>query len=149
MNMSRFLPPVSEGYQGSKLAFYFFVLVTVVGTGRSFIHMFAPDGGANSIAGLAIDIAGGSNLIAMFAQWGTSQLMLAIFYWVAILRYRFLVPFMLATVFLEQALRLGVGQLKPLIVDDPPPGTIGSYILIPLSLLALFLSLRRTANTMQ
>jgi hypothetical protein len=59
-----------------------------------------------------------------------------------LLRYRFLVPAMLAAVTLEQALRIAAGQLKPVEVAAPPPGEIGSYILLPLSLIALFWSLR-------
>ena len=143
MDWSRFLPRSSEDYRGSRLAYCFLVLVAIVSTIRSLIHIFAPDGGAKSIAGLAIDVEGGANIIAMFGQWGASQLLLAFFYWLAILRYRFLVPFVLAIVFVEQALRIGVGQLKSVAVGAPPPGEIGSYILLPLSLLALILSLRK------
>jgi len=122
----------------------FLVIIAVISTIRSLIHIFAKDGGANSIAGLPVDVDGGVNIIAMFAQWGVSQLILAIFYWLAILRYRFLVPFMLAIVFLEQALRIAVGQLKPVEVAAAPPGEIGSYILLPISLLAFILSLRKS-----
>jgi len=143
MNRVRFLPHPSEEYTGSPIAFYFLVLVAIVSTARSLIHIFAPDGGANSIAGLAIAVEGGVNLVAMFGQWGVSQLILALFYWLAILRYRFLVPFMLFIVFVEQALRIGIGQLKPLEVVASPPGEIGSYALLPLSLIAFILSLRR------
>jgi hypothetical protein len=146
MNWPNFLPQVSKDYKGSQIAYYFLILVAVVSTIRSLIHILAVDGGANSIAGLAVDIEGGTNIIAMFAQWGTSQLILAIFYWLAILRYRFLIPSMIAIVFLEQVLRIVVGQFKPLEVAAPPPGEIGSYILIPLSTLALILSLRQTSR---
>ena len=69
-------------------------------------------------------------------------MVLAVFYWVVILRYRFLIPFSLAIVSLEQALRIAVGQLKPLDVAAPPPGAIGSPLLLPLSLIALLVSLR-------
>ena len=93
-----------------------------------------------------MDVEGGTNIIAIFAQWGASQLILAIFYWVAILRYRFLTPFMLSVVVLEQLLRMGAGQLKPVVVASSPPGEIGNYILLPLGLIALFLSLRRHSN---
>ncbi len=144
MNWSRLLPPPCDDYRGSRLAFYFLVLVAVVSTVRSLVHILAPDGGAGSIAGLAVDVAGGANIVAMFGQWGASQLILALLYWLAILRYRSLVPLMLAVVLLEQALRIGVGQIKPVEVAAPPPGEIGSYILLPLSLLALFLALRKT-----
>lgn len=144
MDWSRLLPPPCDDYRGSRLAFYFLVLVAVVSTARSLVHILAPDGGAGSIAGLAVDVAGGANIVAMFGQWGASQLILALFYWLAILRYRSLVPLMLAVVLLEQALRIGVGQIKPVEVAAPPPGEIGSYILLPLSLLALLLALRKT-----
>jgi hypothetical protein len=142
MHLSFLFPPVSKDYEGSKASFYFLVLIAVISTGRSLIHIFSPDGGANSIAGIAIDVEGGTNLIAMFAQWGASQLILALIYWLAILRYRFLTPFMLTVVLLEQLLRLGVGQIKPLVVASPPPGAIGSYILIPVTLIALVFSLK-------
>ncbi len=144
MDWSRLLPPPCDDYRGSRLAFYFLILVAVVSTARSLVHILAPDGGAGSIAGLAVDVAGGANIVAMFGQWGASQLILALFYWLAILRYRSLVPLMLAVVLLEQALRIGVGQIKPVEVAAPPPGEIGSYILLPLSLLALVLALRKT-----
>jgi hypothetical protein len=146
MNWSRFLPSTSEGYRGPRFAFYFLVLVAVISTIRSLIHILAPDGGANSIAGLAVDVTGGANIVALFAQWGASQLILALFYWLAILRYRFLVPFMLGIVFLEQVLRIGVGYLKPIEVTAPPPGAVGSYIVLPICLIALALSLRKRSR---
>jgi hypothetical protein len=92
MTWSNFLPAPTEKYRGSMIAFYFLVLVALVSTIRSLIHIIAADGGANSIAGLAVDVEGGANLIALFAQWGASQLILALFYWLAVLRYRFLTP---------------------------------------------------------
>lgn len=144
--IKRWLPPATEEYRGSGVAYYFLVVVAIVGTIRSLIHMFAADGGASSIAGLAVDVEGGPNLIAMFAQWGASQLILAFFYWLAIFRYRFLVPFMLSVVVLEQVLRIGAGQLKPIEVATSPPGEIGSYVLLPLALLAFILSLRQPSS---
>ena len=142
----RWLPAATQEYEGSMIAFYFLVIVAAVGTGRSLIHILAADGGAHSIAGLAVDVEGGTNLIAIFAQWGASQIILAIFYWLAILRYRSLTPFMLSVVVLEQLLRMGAGQLKPVGVASAPPGAIGNYILLPLGLIALFLSLRGNSN---
>lgn len=144
MDWSRFLPAVSEDYIGPRLPYYVLVLVAVVSTARSLVHILASDGGASSIAGIALDGEDGANIVAMFGQWGASQLLLAVFYWLAILRYRFLVPFMLFIIFIEQALRIAVGQLKPVDVAAPPPGEIGSYVLLPLALLALIFSLRIT-----
>ena len=142
MQWSRFFPSCEEGYRGPKIPLYFLVLVAVVSTIRSLIHVFAADGGANSIAGIAVDVQGGHNVIAMFAQWGSSQLILALIYWLVILRYRFLVPAMLGVVVVEQLLRLGAGYLKPLEVMAAPPGAIGSQVLLPLAVIALLWSLR-------
>ena len=106
--------------------------------------MFALDGGAHSIVGLAINLEGGANLVALFAQWGASQLILAVFYWLAIIRYRVLVPLMLLIVALEQALRIGVGHLKPIEAATSPPGAYASCAILPLALLAFVLSLKRS-----
>jgi hypothetical protein len=65
--------------------------------------------------------------------------------WLVLVRYRFLVPAMLALVACEQLLRLLSGSLKPLLVATPPPGAYGTYILLPLTLLFLWLSLRPAA----
>lgn len=141
MEWSRLLPLVKQEYQGPQAPFYFLVLVAIVSTIRSLIHIIAPDGGANVIAGIAIDVPAGENIVALFGQWGVMQLIVALLYWVVIFRYRFLVPLMLVLLVVEQLLRLMVGQLKPLLVADPPPGAIGSQILLPLALIALIWSL--------
>ena len=144
--MQKWLPAPIHEYKGPRIAFHFLVITAIVSTVLSLIHIFAADGGTQSIAGLDVTVEGGANVVATFAQWGASQLILALFYWLAILRYRFLTPFMLAILVLEQLLRLGAGLLKPLEVAAAPPGEIGSYILLPLALLALFLSLRGSSN---
>jgi len=41
-------------------------------TVRSLVHIIKKDGGANSIAGIDISVAGGSNIVCIFAQWGAS-----------------------------------------------------------------------------
>lgn len=148
LDSSRLAARVDEPYTGPRVPFYFFVVIAVVSTVRSLIHLFADDGGAGSIAGIDLNVDGGTNIVAIFGQWGASQLVLAVIYWLVILRYRFLVPAMLAVVVLEQVLRLGAGQLKPLVVADPPPGAVGSALLLPIAAGMLLWSLRpNTANT--
>ena len=146
MEWSKIFPAVDNEYQGPALPFYFLVLVAILSTARSLVHVLAADGGAQTIAGIAVNHPGGENIIPMFAQWGVSQLVLACFYWLTILRYRFLTPFMLLIVLLEQLLRIGVAQLKPLTVTHSPPGAIGSYVLIPLTLVAFLLSLHSASQ---
>ncbi len=142
MDLSRLFPQVNERYRGPKLPFYFLVFVAIVSTVRSLIHIFAADGGAGVIAGIDVSVQGGANIVAMFGQWGASQLLLALIYWLVIWRYHFLVPAMIGAVFMEQVLRLSVGFMKPLEIVAPPPGTLGSYILLPLSFVMLLYSLR-------
>jgi predicted signal transduction protein with EAL and GGDEF domain len=140
MSWSRLFPK-GEAYTGPKVPFYFLILIAVISTVRSLIHIFAADGGAHSIAGISVNVAGGTNIIAMFAQWGASQLILALVYWFVILRYRSLTPLMLAVIVLEQLLRMGAGNLKPLEIAAPPPGALGSQIVLPLAAVALVWSL--------
>lgn len=147
MDWERLFPSIDKDYTGSRIPFYFLILIAIVSTIRSLIHIFAPDGGAYSIAGIDISVHGGTNIVAIFAQWGALQLLLALFYWLAIFRYRFLVPAMLAAVVIEQLLRIGAGQLKPLDLSNPPPGAIGSEILLPISVVMFLWSLRRNSKS--
>ena len=132
---------MTPGYQGSTFSLIFLVLLTSITTLRSLAHVFLPDGGANSIAGLDVSVDGGSNLIAMFAQWGYTQLLLSVMMWGILIFARGLVPFALLVQTLDWGGRILVGQMKPVEVASPPPGEIGSYILLPLCLIALWFSL--------
>ena len=143
MDWSRLFPPVDQEYVGPSVPFYVLVLIAFVSTARSVVHVLAPDGGAGVIAGIDVGVQGGANIIALFGQWGAVQLILALFQWLAILRYRFLVPAMLGVVAIEQLLRLAVGQLKPLEISSPPPGAIGSELVLPLAVIAVLWSLCR------
>ena len=80
---------------GPVLAWWIAVLYLCVITVRSLIHMLAVDGGAHNIATIDVSVAGGANIIAIFGQWGASQLLLALLLWVLLLRYRGLVPLVL------------------------------------------------------
>lgn len=132
---------MTPGYQGSRFSLIFLVLLTSITSLRSLAHVFLPDGGANSIAGLDVSVDGGSNLVAMFAQWGYTQLLLSVMMWGVLIFARSLVPFALLVQTLDWGGRILVGQMKPVEVASPPPGEIGSYILLPLCLIALWFSL--------
>jgi hypothetical protein len=140
--IKRLLPRAENHYSGSRWSLGFLTLATVMSTARSLIHLLAPDGGAHTIAGITLDVAGGPNIVALFGQWGASQLVLACLQWVVVLRYRFLVPAMLAIIVLEQLLRILAGRLKPLILDSPPPGAYGTYVVLGLALIFLAIELR-------
>ena len=46
---------VDNTYSGHKLGLYFFFVITLVTIGRSCVHIFAADGGAQSIATIPLD----------------------------------------------------------------------------------------------
>jgi hypothetical protein len=106
------------------------------------VHIFAPDGGAGSIAGIEVSGLLGANLTAIFAQWGVSQLLLALLGWVVILKLRSLLSLMLAIQLLEMVLRIVVGHLKPIAVASPPPGAYASWVLLPLTVFFLVLEIK-------
>ena len=128
-----------------KFSLIFLIVLTTITSLRSLAHIFLPDGGANSIAGLDISVAGGNNLIAMFAQWGYTQLLLSVMMWGVIIFARNLLPFALLVQTLDWGGRILIGLMKPIEVASAPPGEIGSYILWPLCLIALWFSLRKPA----
>lgn len=135
---------MTPNYQGTRFSLIFLIVLTSVTTLRSLAHVFLPDGGANSIAGLDVSVAGGSNLVALFAQWGYTQLLLSVMIWGVIVFARSLVPFALLVQALDWGGRILVGLMKPVEVASPPPGEIGSYVLLPLCLIALWFSLSKS-----
>jgi hypothetical protein len=54
---------------GWKLPFYVLILITLVSTVRSFIHLLSPDVGAGSIAGMNLAVTGTNEVIFAFALW--------------------------------------------------------------------------------
>ena len=143
-NVRYLLAQPEQGYQGAAASFWVLVAMTVLATGRSLVHMFAKDGGANSIAGIEVSGDEGDNLVHLFAQWGVEQLLLAVVAWAIIARYRFLVPAALLLQLADWGLRSVIGEFKPLIVDGTPPGVIGNIIFVPILAVALWFSLPRT-----
>jgi hypothetical protein len=127
--------------RGSKIPFYVFILVAIIGTVRSCIHIFSPDGGAGSIAGMDLTVSGANEVIFAFALWGAEQLIYALLQWVVILRYRSLVPMMWGVQFLETLGRMLPGQLKPITFSHTPPGAYQNYIYLVLAVVMLALAI--------
>ena len=116
--------------------------------GRSSIHLFSSDGGANGIAGIDISVAGGDNIIAIFHQWGATQLILALFQSLLFFRYPGITPLVLLTLAVEPVMRFIAGQMKPLITDGPPPGESfnGVAFIILIALFIASVSEKRTTK---
>jgi hypothetical protein len=122
LDIKRIFPKDPSRFEGFRLirliaAVYMFVMVV-----RSCIHLFAPDGGAQSIAGIDTSVEGGDNIIAIFHQWGAIQLILALLLLVLFFRYPGLTPLILLTLTLDPVLRFVAGQMMSITATGTPPG---------------------------
>jgi hypothetical protein len=112
-------PTKFEGFRAVRIVTAIYLLVMVV---RSCIHLFAADGGAQSIAGIDTSVEGGGNIIAIFHQWGAIQLILAVLLFVLFFRYPGFTPLILLTLALDPVMRFIAGQMMSLTTTGTPPG---------------------------
>ena len=139
------LPRTVDRYAGPRVAVWFLVAYNAVATARSLIHILAPDSGAQTIAGMDTAVAGGANIVALLAQWGGAQLVMALTIWVVLWRYRGLVPLMIAASLLDNVLRIAIGLSKPLVTAGTPPGAL-SWVVAPLCAVMLVVALMPTQS---
>lgn len=140
---------VTNEYRGTAVAKYFFVLMAIVTIARSLAHILLPDGGAQSIATIPLDeftVNGAATAVHLFALWGLSQLLMGLLYVVVLWRYQALIPLMYLLMVVEYAGRLLLTVAKPIETHGTAPGAIGNYIIIPLALVMLALSLKESAD---
>ena len=129
-------PAKFEGFQAVRIVTAIYLLVMVV---RSCIHLFAADGGAQSIAGIDTSVEGGNNIIAIFHQWGAIQLILAVLLFVVFFRYPGFTPLILLTLALDPVMRFIAGQMMSLTSTGTPPGEAlngAAFYLLALLLIA-------------
>ena len=96
----------------------------------------APDGGAQSIATIPLDSypqGAAATVIAIFALWGLSQLLIGLLYLMAAIRYRSLIPLFYLLMIVEYAVRMAIGTFKPIETAGTAPGAVGN---LPLMVLA-------------
>ena len=133
----------TNAYRGNPIVKWVFVLLTIVTTARNLVHMFSPDGGAQSIATLPLDsftANGADAVIFIFALWGLSHLLIGIIYGIVLWRYQALIPLMI----FEYGMRIVLGAIKPIEMTGTAPGAIGNYLIVPLAIIMLVLSLRNS-----
>ena len=129
-------PTKFEGFRALRIVTAIYLLVMVV---RSCIHLFAADGGAQSIAGIDTSVEGGDNIIAIFHQWGAIQLILAVLLFVLFFRYPGFTPLILLTLVLDPVMRFIAGQMMSVTSTGTPPGEAlngASFFLLALLFIA-------------
>jgi uncharacterized membrane protein HdeD (DUF308 family) len=107
------------GHKSIRIITAVYLLIVVI---RSCVHLFASDGGANSIAGIDVSVEGGDNIIAIFHQWGAIQLILAGLLVVLFFRYPGLTPLVVLTLAIDPIMRALAGQMMPVTSQSTPPG---------------------------
>ena len=146
-NRIKLLPAtIDNQFRGLKFAQYAFLILTVATLVRSLIHVFAPDGGAQSIATIPLATYAGdaaAAVILMFSLWGLSQLLMGFVYLVVYFKYKSLIPAMYVLMIVEYAMRIVIGQMKPIVTSGTAPGSIGNWIMVPVCIVLLVLSLKR------
>lgn len=141
---SLFPPSTNHQYRGSILALVLLGLMVVITIIPALIHSFLPDGGANVIAGLGIDLgsAHGRQVVSLFAWAGTTQLILGLILLTILVRYRSLVPFAFALLVLSRSLHAW-HMWGPKGGDHHPPEAYATLALVPILLVGLWLALRQ------
>ena len=146
--MNAFLPPSTNiHYRGSRYAAWFLAFYGIGWIVPGMIHSFLPDGGAGVIAGL--DLSHNPTMIfGMFAWAGATQIAHGVVTLLVALRYRALVPLFLLLSLIERLLLSWSGWIKHVPVSGHhPPEHYASLISLPIILLFLWLSVRRSQQT--
>ena len=93
--MKKLLPSQADNnYDFNKVIIYIFALLTAVTVGRSLVHVFALDGGANSIASMIVFTGTpdpNAVVYNLFALWGLSQLIMGLMYVIVLIKYKNLI----------------------------------------------------------
>lgn len=145
--MMKYLFPdiIGNDYKGKRIPLYLFYLVTPYTIIRSLIHIFSPDGGAQSIATIPLHLYpenASDTIIHLFAQWGLSQLLFGLLYIVVLIKYKSLIPLMYLFLIIEYSTRLFLGFYKPFVLEGVAPGGVGNYFLVPLFVVMFILSIQ-------
>ncbi len=145
--LDKILPEqINNEFTGYKFSAIGFLVLTIITIARSLAHMFLPDGGAESIATIDLNVEGAEIIVSIFALWGLSQLLMAAFYVIVYLRYKSLIPLMYIFIVIEYAARIGIGLLKPIETVGTAPGAIGNLIFIPLAVILFIFAIMEPKN---
>lgn len=145
MILNIFPSQLNNDYQGSMIAKYCFIVITLITIARSIIHLLYFDGGAQSIASIPLNLhnlEAARTIVLIFHLWGISQLIIGVAYVIVIWKYQNIIPLCYLLLFFEYLLREIIFHYNPIIINNTPPGTYANFVMIPLSLIMLYYSLK-------
>lgn len=141
---------IDNVFPGQKIALWTFYALTALTLWRSQHHIFAPDGGAQSIATIPLDSytqGGAATVISVFALWGLAQLGMAIIMLAACVRYKAMIPLLWLLILLEYTGRWTIAMFKPIETLGTAPGATANMVLPVVALIMLILSLVPSRRT--
>lgn len=124
--LAQLLPrEVDNRFQGSTLSIWLLYAISLAILGVAGIHVFLPDSGGQAVGTIPLDsftVGGANTVVAFIGQWGLLQGMWALLYVLVLLRYRALIPLMYVSVLLGYVGKMVLGQFKPVLTVETPPG---------------------------
>ncbi len=136
---------VDNKYKGSIAGLIILCFYTLKSFFAGSVHMFSPDGGAQSIASITLDQftkGGADSVITIFAMWGMEQFVIGVISLIIILKYKKLIPFMASVYVLEYVGRFLTPLFTPGVATlHTPPGPAADAVLVPLTIVMLILTL--------
>lgn len=133
-----------DTYHGHRLALWLLGLLLLMKAAMGLGVIFNGHEAASRADGIPIDSfdpAAAQTVIAMFAIWGLSQVILALLGTAALVRYRAMVPFVFSLVLLEHLVRKLILYLLPVVKTGRPPGFAINLVLLAVEIAGLLLAL--------
>ena len=140
---------IDNHYRGRKAALWIFGLVATMKFMMSMGVIFNGATALREADGVPLDTyppAAAQTIVALFALFGLSTLILSLLCALSIVRYRSLVPFLFAVLLAEHLGRKTILYFIPMIRTGNPPGFAINMVLLALIVVGLALSLSRRRN---
>jgi len=127
--LSRLFPKRFDNeFIGYKFSLWVFYGLTALTLWRSQHHLFAPDGGAESIASIPLgsySSTASDTIVGVFALWGLSQLIIGLIYLIVCIRYKSMIPLLYLLAAVEYFVRWGyIGVYKSIETTGTAPGSV-------------------------
>ncbi len=145
--MGALLPKEANNtYAGHRLAKWVLYIYIFKSFLAGCIHMFAGDGGAQSIGSIKLDTfsqEASDTIVTVFGLWGMEQLVIGIIALTVVWRYKSLIPAIWAVYAIEYTGR-GLAHLSSpgTATEHTPPGFVLDYVLLPLAIIMLIFAVK-------
>jgi hypothetical protein len=136
---------IDNTYEGRKAALWLLALVVLMKAVMSLNSIFNGRYVASRADGIPLDKftpEGAQAVVSLFAIWGLAHLTICALCVIVLIRYRAMVPLMLALLLLEHLVRRVILWIMPIVRTGTPPGLAVNLVLLALMVAGLTLSLR-------